>query len=236
MKHQATKQRSTERRRYSRANLNAEALFVHREQAVARAKLTNISAGGALLCSESSIRPVESMEMLLQLDKKQQQPLRLNVAVQRVTFEKRGASLAVRFKKLTPDAEDLLQDTICEALLTAHRRSHPAVLMVGRHSRVLQQMTADFKAMGKRVVIADDAVQAVAHLQDPQGYIDTIIVDGRVGHSLSLEVLKIHAAKQENLELIELPPQRALDRPAKAPTLLHSKDLHSTNVWKVFSA
>lgn len=166
------KQPRTERRRSFRVKPIAASAQLRSADAVGDYAVRDLSLGG--LSVEGNGLPVGcALEMLVQLPG--QQPLLL---FGRVVRADKHDSLGVAFERIEQEAEDIIEDTIAQELIL--RRS-PIALVADSSTTECKALGRCLNALGYRVIGVRTPLDVIAHLQNAELDIDTVVLGTHLG-------------------------------------------------------
>lgn len=182
---------SSDRRRSARSMDTAtNAVLLEGGDPVGQVAVQNLSAGGALLSGHVAATGKRPLRLLLEIGLRAE-PIRLGANIRRQSLvAPETISLAVRFRHVTSDTEDLIQEMVLGELVRKWNSVHPAVLVIDEREKMRQRMSEDLRNSGRRVRTAEDPSSALSILDDPNEHIDTVILHEGTGSALSYQLIK----------------------------------------------
>lgn len=203
-----------ERRRHLRTSLPATAMLLQRGGAVGRFTVQNLSAGGALLTGAHDVARSAPLRVLLELPGGE--ALTVGAHVKRRAVEGDLVALAVAFRHITEASEDRIQDALLALLDRAHRKDHPAVVVVDSEPGARAAMAARIRGFGRRVLTAEAPLGALTILDNPEEHVDALVA--REGFAPGHELLEFVAGSYEDVQ-----PFLLVEDPAADPSIAHPR-------------
>ena len=178
---------SHERRAHLRAHLGASAVAWTEMGGPMRYLVENLSTGGALLTGGPLLSVGERLSVRIHLERRSLGPLRATM-VRAVD----GVSVGVAFVGLSVEDEDVIQQTILEALEANARGARPRcrALVVDGSLQARQQLQRDLTQLGHGVISAATPLEAMMRLEDPMANFDVVLVDLRFASIDGLALLR----------------------------------------------
>jgi ActR/RegA family two-component response regulator len=172
-----------ERRKHPRASLVASVVLWRNEQRLGSFPVVNLSAGGVLLSGEAPV--ADGTEVLAVLRLGGDSSLRATAKVARAIGSRAGASFALSFAHLAPEAEEAIGAAVKAALALT---LDAAVLIVDDSTEVCSALGRQLNRMGLRSCAATTPLEAVGLLEQPN-QIEIALIDLRLGSATGLDLL-----------------------------------------------
>jgi hypothetical protein len=179
----------SERRRAPRVPLHGFAVL-HGERVAARGSIENLSLGGALLRLREPT-PIDRQQGMA-IDLRLSSATRITVAAETVRIERRddGARVAVRFRRLTADHEDAIEDAIANAIAAA--RARPVLVVDGIEDRRLDLADA-LRDLRMTPLAPRTPLEVIDLLSTPERNVRIAAVGARFGDVHGREIAEVIA-------------------------------------------
>ena len=169
--------KNSERRQTLRTYVAAVATLFDGDVRLGDYFVHDLSAGGALLVSGPYLERGKTFRLLLQVAGLGH--LRLDGEIVHATRTRAGASaLGVKFRQLTPEVEDGLEQLVRQEL---ERTSTPAILVVEANLHRLAQIADGLAQLGERPLLARTSLEVIQRLSAGDVEICGVITGGSHG-------------------------------------------------------
>jgi hypothetical protein len=165
----------SERRRALRAPVHGEAVL-HGRRAAIRGQIENLSLSGVLVRAREMVGRGISVEVLLHLPAAGKPAVRAQVV--RAERHEDGSRIALRFDRVSADAEDAIEDEVLAALNAAKRR--PVLVIDGIEERRLDLADA-LRARHMTPLTPRTPLEVVEALSNPHQHVEVCLVSCEFG-------------------------------------------------------
>src|SRR5262249_51379796 len=129
-------------------------------------RVTNLSAGGALIVGRPQVEIGERIDLQLMISK--ERALELHATVVRIEHESKDvAGIALAFRELSARDRQTLEKLVEFSLESSRARGQSYVLVVDGEEEMREAMQRDLSALGRRAASAGFFLNALRWLQDP---------------------------------------------------------------------
>ena len=197
-----------ERRSKHRVDLEGRAVLFQRGDHVGQYALENLSAGGAWITGERSIRPGHLVHLLIDLAPSSE-TLSLTGSVRRARGQSNGrasaAGMAIAFPALSADQEDAIHDALLRALV--HREAATTrlpFLVFEPRRRVREEIESEVRSFGMPIASVDCLADAVEELESEETQYGGLIIHSVTHDRSAMDVVEFFA-RSDGLKTIILP-------------------------------
>lgn len=162
----------TERRRSYRVHPSAALARVRTGESVREYSVRDLSLGGVAV-EGNGLKLGCELEILLSLPG--HPPVLL---CGRVVRSNGHDCVGVAFDHVEPEAEDIIEDTIAQELIRARS---PVALVADSSTAECKALGRSLNALGYRVIGVRTPLEVIAHLQNPDLAIDTVVLGAQLG-------------------------------------------------------
>ena len=176
-----------DRRKYPRSVLAGTATVLLDHAKAGDYLMQNVSAGGVLLSGGPAITQRTPVVVLLRLSGLEELRLAGFVVRRDVQFDD---AIAVKFRGVAPDVQDMLQGAV---LMSLERKHDPSVLVVDGDIQSLSRMAHDLDALGYRAILACTPLDTIRWLTNFDVAISVVVVEYPFGHHDGVALLRVMA-------------------------------------------
>jgi hypothetical protein len=200
--------RQAERRSKHRVDLDGRAVLFQRGDHLGQYVLENLSAGGAWITGDRSVRPGHLVHLLIDLAPRSE-TLSLTGSVRRTRAESNGGSsttgMAIAFPALSADQEDAIHDAVLRALVRHEATTTRLPFLVFEpRRRVREEIESEVRSFGLPLSSVDCLADAVEELENEDTQYGGLIIHSVTHDPNAMDVVEFFI-RADGLKTIILP-------------------------------
>jgi hypothetical protein len=181
--------------------LGATAIIYRRGKPIGLYRVEDLSARGATLLGQREVE--RGKPLRVELTFSGEPPLSIAASAKLVQNDGMDIRLTVEFPHISAHESEVIDRSIASARRRSLAPGPAGVLVFERRSEVRRRLEEDIAALGRRARVASTPLDAIQVLNDPNEWIDTVIVEGGVEDPIGVELVEFFA-KHQGLRTIVL--------------------------------